>query len=725
MKQILCPSHSFSSLILILIILDFCSCSNSGFKLAEQSEIKILGNDQVLNFAKAELEKFLLKADSSLSGSNQKVNCQWEFILRVDTIMKPYSFKVVSKILDKRQIVELSGPNPTCVLHAMYTMLEQMGFQFEMSGSIVKSSGIQLDKLDNWTAEINPSVKNRGIRQHINFPMDISSYSLNDAKEYIRNVARMRFNSISFHSYNNQWIETPLAGKFFYGERHDLPADTLITNHINNIKTFCIPELEPYFDQPEELSKRSIAWLQEVMKECKSVGLLIQFSFEPYTVSKDVNVVMQQCDKILKNYPLIDNLELITSESFSGGENVKNDENRKFIAENIGTEILNDEAIQTALTKENNITFNNVLNEVWHINNCIIAFKKNHNIPMSFGVYCISPEIVDASMSIMRKIAPADVHFAILAEHGAQAVTNSLLKIKFTAADWQRTMVYSWIEFDGIMYLQQNCLTGIRAMFDDARKTMNDEPLYGVCFNHWRTEENRTTGRYSSEVTLNTKLNEVEFYKEYAKNLGIGDAVKYAEAMQLLNNADTRSGIELPNLGFCFLPCWTWYWGGKPGLENLGYFGMWEPTILKKSQADYDKSRGLLKICLDKTNSAGGRRYLLFLENRLLATSLYIDAMYKGTEIQPVFLNRNPSSFTDQDRDKIQKVCNESKQLFRKYLEVWTQSMPDRGCEGTLISAYITIPGYCDNLINKYCNNMNIDKKNAGADTPPSPIQPK
>ncbi len=715
-----------NTLIAVCILFLMCSVSlKSENKLTERMQIIVMQNDPIMMFAKSELHEFLLQAQTELSKTNQCLTKNYKFVLRIDKKMNPYSFKVSSKREGVNQIVELSGPNSTCILHSLYTMLEQIGFQYEITGSIIKDSGINLNRIDSFTTEIHPKVQNRGIRQHINFPMDISSYTLLDAKEYIRNIARMRFNSITFHSYNNQWIETPLAGKFFYGERHNLPNDTLITNHINNKKTFCIPELEPYFDQPEELSNRSIAWLLEVMKECKRVGLRIQFSVEPYAVSKDVNEVMRKCDKILKNYPLIDNLEFITSESFYGGETVKNEENRKFIAENIGTEILNDEAIQTALIKENNVTFNNVLKEVWHINNCILAYRKNHNIPMSFGVYCISPEIVDASMSIMRKIAPADVQFAILAEHGAQAVTNSLLKIKFTAADWKRTMIYSWIEFDGLMYLQQNCLTGIRAMFDDARKTMNDEPLYGVCFIHWRTEENRTTGRYSSEVTLNTKLTEVEFYKEYAKNLGIGDAVKYAEAMQLLNDADTRSGIELPNLGFCFLPCWTWYWGGKPGLENLGYFGMWEPNILKKSQADYDKSHSLLNICLDKTNSAEGRKYLLFLGNRLLATSLYIDAMHKGTEIQPVFLNRNPSSFTNQDRDKIQKVCNESKQLFRKYLEVWTQSMPDRGCEGTLISAYITIPGYCDNLINKYCNNMNTEKRNAGVDAPPSPIQPK
>lgn len=60
--------------------------------------------------------------------------------------------------------------------------------------------------------------------------MDISSYSLKEAKEYIRNLARMRMNAITFHSYNGQWHpyrkdgQRVPAGHFFYGQRHSLPS---------------------------------------------------------------------------------------------------------------------------------------------------------------------------------------------------------------------------------------------------------------------------------------------------------------------------------------------------------------------------------------------------------------------------------------------------------------------------------------------------------------------
>lgn len=55
-----------------------------------------------------------------------------------------------------------------------------------------------------------------------------------------------------------------------------------IRQHINSM--YCIPEIEPHLAQPEERSRRAMAWLQAVMAECNRVGLHVQFSFEPNTL---------------------------------------------------------------------------------------------------------------------------------------------------------------------------------------------------------------------------------------------------------------------------------------------------------------------------------------------------------------------------------------------------------------------------------------------------------
>ena len=68
--------------------------------------------------------------------------------------------------------------------------------------------------------------------------MDISAYPLDEAKEYLNRLMRMRFNQIAIHSYPNLWHEvktgdsTELAGNFFYNRPHPIPNLAVIKNNI-------------------------------------------------------------------------------------------------------------------------------------------------------------------------------------------------------------------------------------------------------------------------------------------------------------------------------------------------------------------------------------------------------------------------------------------------------------------------------------------------------------
>src|SRR5262249_22168397 len=141
--------------------------------------------------------------------------------------------------------VTLKGHDAVGVLHAVYTALERAGYVFEITGARL-SPNATIDNLRDWSTTVQPAVNWRGIRQHINFPMDISGYPLDEALDYIRNLARLRFNHISFHSYPDQWyaVDLPsqktLAGGYFYGQRYDLPDHPLIRRVVRNQNVFCI-----------------------------------------------------------------------------------------------------------------------------------------------------------------------------------------------------------------------------------------------------------------------------------------------------------------------------------------------------------------------------------------------------------------------------------------------------------------------------------------------------
>jgi hypothetical protein len=88
---------------------------------------------------------------------------------------------------------------------------EAAGARFDITGCDV-SGTVRLGRLRGMTRTIHPAVERRGVRLHINFAMDISSYPLEEAKAYIRNLARLRMNTVTFHSYPGQWYPASLEG---------------------------------------------------------------------------------------------------------------------------------------------------------------------------------------------------------------------------------------------------------------------------------------------------------------------------------------------------------------------------------------------------------------------------------------------------------------------------------------------------------------------------------
>ena len=103
-------------------------------------------------------------------------------VVQLDPTLPPdrYAFAV-----DGDQLL-LRGPTRAGVLHALYHALGQMGFVF---GPIEPVPPRELQPLPAGPVVHRCAVAIRGIRQHINFPTDISGYPLDEALAYLRNLA--------------------------------------------------------------------------------------------------------------------------------------------------------------------------------------------------------------------------------------------------------------------------------------------------------------------------------------------------------------------------------------------------------------------------------------------------------------------------------------------------------------------------------------------------------
>jgi hypothetical protein len=653
-------------------------------------------HSSTLGFARAELDRFLPDFARPIE-------------LRVEPGLSATTFSGAETAAG----IVLSGADETCLLHAVHTFLEQMGWRFEITGPVKLG---EADVAAFTAFSVTPTVKQRGIRQHINFPMDISSYSLEEAKEYVRNLARLRFNHITFHSYPNQWIDGEQAsklthaGEFFYGKRHDIPDHPLLRDAIGNAKTYCIPEIEPYFDDTQKKSAMAIAWLQAVMAEAKRCGLHIQFSFEPRDSGHELTLAT--CRHILELYPQIDTLELISSETGGWGEPNDTETVRKTLAKYYSRNLLKTPEFTTAMAS-GKANFDTIMGQLGQLLATVQAFQPEagrDDVSIALGIYCVLPEFHPAIFRVIREYLPQDISFAILPEHSSGRVADAMATVDQPDADWQRTFLYSWLEFDGTMYLQQNGVPGLERLLTNLQGKVQ-----GLAFNHWRTAENQLVARYAAEACLNAAIPTSVFYADYAKALGIGEPAAFAKAHELMAEADWMATNELFNIGFCYAGCW--------GRKGLGYFGNWSIERILANHNLFDQAHQLLAQCAKQTASAAGRQFLGFLDNRVRCTMLYLKAMAKGSELQ-AFKDLKPEQFTDAQKATLVQICDQAIGILEQYMALHAEAMPDRGCQGTLISVYHTPPAVLKRIREEYAG-IPSDQPHDGSghDEPPSPIE--
>ena len=174
--------------------------------------IRIVQNQSETQYAADELARFLAQftAHEILRGEGE---AESRVTLTVDPALEAHAWSVHGD----GQALEIRGGNASSVLCGVSDALAEAGILFEATG-YTAPLGFDPDAFFRVNRDVNPKFRLRGVRQHINFPMDISSYPLKDAEEYIRALARMRFNAITFHSYAGQWHGTKpgeRAGHFF------------------------------------------------------------------------------------------------------------------------------------------------------------------------------------------------------------------------------------------------------------------------------------------------------------------------------------------------------------------------------------------------------------------------------------------------------------------------------------------------------------------------------
>ncbi|MBN1555423.1 MAG: hypothetical protein JXA11_11815 [Phycisphaerae bacterium] len=619
----------------------------------------------------------------------------------------------------------VTGRTPVDVLHSLYSWLEELGFLFTVNGPVAPDATIQ--ELPTLTRTYQPYLKRRGIRQHINFPMDISSYPLAEAKEYLRNLARMRFNAITFHQYLAcGWfhMDLPEIGDsfvdrkgrihdytFFYSEYHPVPEEPYIQAVVRNEHTFCPPEGESRYGTKEA---RSFAYrfLGELIREAKRYGLYVSVSTDiagsnfkdyfPNAKSYDrglwVKATLEMLNQMTALYGDADDFELISPENVSRESDDWEGECRAFLARLLPdwSKEKVDELIASA-NVDSDYEKGGFLQTLECVDVALEAFrraKESKEIAprltgkkLSVGLYNGMAGISEPNARVLTAAVPEEYGLAWLPGHGAHTCHLRVESKKLPPADRARLRMYSWVEIDGFMYTPQFPRTGLKENIDFCVNAGDPRQSRGVLFNHWRNAENELGLLYASLASY-ADLSPADFGPKVLKPYwGVRDEALLEEFLQAMEAVDRLQ----PKCGFCYLACW---WDVDP---NKDMFPMTNNITEEETAEQLETTRkavDLLDRLIAQSTRTAGLKSMRFQRATLQAGVEHIQAALKVKRMADYLKTVDRTNLTAEQRNQFQALGDEALADAEKWLHIMASNCVDRGVEGNIVSYHHVMVGY-------------------------------
>ena len=656
------------SVITFLAVVCLCGCINSPF-----------GDDATFDYAKQEVKFWTSELQRITPLDGKRLNVEYKCDTSMDSLGQfGYRF-------DEDHTLTLTSSDAVGALHALYTFCEVLGITFDITGPVLPDS-VDWKSVEGTDSIITPHVRWRGIRQHVNFSMDISSYSIPEVREYLQNMVRMRFNKLTIHSYPYQWYaedvtgEMHYAGSFFYGCTHRCDKWDFLKELTKgrNDSIFCIPGAEEVWNDKGKRSEVAIAWMRDVIAIAKELGLRVQFSCENrhFTVEQTKKLAY-----ILTDNYAIDDLEFITEEMGGWNEDVP------YATQQINTAAAAIRALETEPSFKGRVK------------------------ELKLGIYCVLPHQIGGLFQHARQALP-EHRIAVLSQYASRGVAATYPHFITNAEDLKWTELYSWVEFDGQMYIQQNHVEGIDDLLTQMDVTAPGVQHGSLLFNHWRTAENRTSFRYAAEATLMSNRHQDDFYKEYAKRLGISDVEDFLDMQHAMQELHAYNVDHHGNIGFAAINFW------------LNEDQNTEHTVseVKYASEQYLKVGEMLTRLYENATTDAAKEYLSLLGNRVLCSKLYLDCVNEGTTLRDL-PRQDDGMVTPAYRKQADEICQKCIAEYERMLRIYAQQMPDRGCLGTIVSIW-NGPVYGMMTLNHKLTGAPLDapaNNEIPLDTPPLP----
>jgi len=204
---------------------------------------------------------------------------------------------ILRRLKSPNPMMILGGGSPVGTLWAVYEFGERLGIRY-LTHEDVFPPKRKFDSLPDWDLVLEPNMRTRCWRLVNELADGPVSWSLAENKQFLRQMAKMKYNRVHlsfwpcqpFVQYRFHGMEKP-PGKFHFGSRYPIDADTIGREKFGNMTEFINPEFVGA-KSPEEMVERGVRLAHGILAEARSLGMETGLSIQPFEWPKEFMKVL-------------------------------------------------------------------------------------------------------------------------------------------------------------------------------------------------------------------------------------------------------------------------------------------------------------------------------------------------------------------------------------------------------------------------------------------------
>jgi len=199
--------------------------------------------------------------------------------------------------VDGKPALIIGGGSPVATMWAVYELVERWGVRYLVDRDVLppKREWSSLPELD---LVREPNLRIRCWRLVNDLALGPVSWSLEENRRFLRQIAKMKFNRIHaslwpaqpFVHYTFRGMEKP-PGVLYFGQQHPIDDDMIGRDRFAGMKVFTNPEFVGA-DSPEEVRRRGIGLVRGILQEARRLGMQTGLAIQPFEWPKEFMTVL-------------------------------------------------------------------------------------------------------------------------------------------------------------------------------------------------------------------------------------------------------------------------------------------------------------------------------------------------------------------------------------------------------------------------------------------------